>query len=210
MTERFYLTTFFLITIFFISPAFADVIEPGEKVITFDYQLTNIQDYPDYVFVLHGTPGPTMQVLNSSEFSFYKLSTCYIYAIPKSVFNQVNWDKMNDTELEEFLRNDSRVARSNLSLEGLYGSVNMGNPLESALVLLRIDSIQGNNLKIQKTKVIYGYSGGQKNEKTFQNQNQTPESSLPESSYLNYLYYLILPLVAVVGLIYILKKRKSS
>ncbi len=151
-----------------------------------------------------------MQVLNSSEFSFYKLSTCYIYAIPKSVFNQVNWDKMNDTEVEEFLRNDSRVARSNLSLEGLYGSVNMGNPLESALVLLRIDSIQGNNLKIQKTRVIYGYSGGQKNEKTFQNQNQTPESSLPESSYLNYLYYLILPLVAVVGLIYILKKRKSS
>jgi hypothetical protein len=86
----------------------------------------------------------------------------------------------------------------------------MGNPLESALVLLRIDSIQGNNLKIQKTKVIYGYSGGQKIEKTFQNQNETPESSLPESSYLNYIYYILLPLVAVVVLIYVLKKRKSS
>lgn len=210
MTERLYLITFFLITIFFISPAFADVIEPGKKVITFNYQLTNIQDYPDYVFVLHGTPGPTLQVLNSSEFSFYKLSTGYIYAIPSSVFNPFNWDKMNDTEVEEFLRNDSRVARSNLSLEGLYGSVNMANPLESALVLLRIDSIQGNNLKIQRTKVIYGYSGGQKIEKTFQNQNQTPEFSLPESAYLNYLYYLLLPLVAVVVLIYVLKTRKSS
>ena len=210
MTERFHLIVFLLITISFISPAFADVIEPGEKVITFDYQLTNIQDYPDYVFVLHGTPGPTMQVLNSSKFSFYKLSTCYIYAIPSSVFNQINWDKMNDTEVEEFLRNDSRIARSNLSLEGLYESVNMANPLESALVLLRIDSIQGNNLKIQKTKVIYGYSGGQKIEKTFQSQNQTPESSLPGSSYLNYLYYIVLPLVAIIVLIYIFKKRKSA
>lgn len=210
MIERLYLITFFFIIICFISPVFADVIEPGEKVITFDYQLTNIQDYPDYVFVLHGTPGPTMQVLNSSEFSFYKLSTCYIYAIPSSVFKQVNWDNMNDTEVEEFLRNDSMVARSNLSLEGLYGSVNMNNPLESALVLLRIDSIQGNNLKIQKTKVIYGYSGGQTIEKPFQNQNQTPDFSLPESSYLNYIYYILLPLVAVVVLIYVLKKRKSS
>lgn len=210
MIERLYLIVFFLIAIFFISPAFADVIQPGEKVITFDYQLTNIQDYPDYVFVLHGTPGPTLQVLNSSEFSFYKLSTCYIYAIPSSVFNQLKWDNMNETDIEKFLRNDSRVARSNLSLEGLYGSVNVDNSLESALVLLRIDSIQGNNLKIQKTKVIYGYSGGQKIEKPFQNQNQTPDSSLPESSYLNYLYYLLLPLVALVVLIYILKKRKSS
>lgn len=210
MIERLYLIVFFLIAIFFISPAFADVIQPGEKVITFDYQLTNIQDYPDYVFVLHGTPGPTLQVLNSSEFSFYKLSTCYIYAIPSSVFNQLKWDNMNETDIEKFLRNDSRVARSNLSLEGLYGSVNVDNSLESALVLLRIDSIQGNNLKIQKTKVIYGYSGGQKIEKPFQNQNQTPDSSLPESSYLNYLYYLLLPLVALVVLIYILKKRKSA
>ena len=117
---------------------------------------------------------------------------------------------MNDTQVEEFLMNNSQVARSNLALEGLYGSVTMYNPLESALILLSINSIHGNNMKIQKTKVIYGYSGGQKIEKTFQSQNQTPESSLPGSSYLNYLYYILLPLAAIVVLIYIFKKRKSA
>ena len=148
-------------TLLFISHAFADVIQPGEKAINFDYQLTNIQDYPDYVFILHGMPSPTMEILNSSEFSFYKLSTCSIYAIKKTDFNKINMSKMNDTEVETFLMNDSRVARSNLELEGQYGSVSIDNPLESALVLLRINSIQGNNLEIQKTKIVYGYDNGQ-------------------------------------------------
>ena len=77
---------------------------------------------------------PTMEILSSSEFSFYKLSTCSIYAIKKTDFNKINMSKMNDTEVETFLMNDSRVARSNLELEGQYGSVGIDNPLESALV----------------------------------------------------------------------------
>ena len=134
-------------------------------------------------------PTPTMEILNSSEFSFYKLSTCSIYAIKKTDFNKINWTKMNDTEVETFLMNDSRLARSNLELEGQYGSVSIDNPLESALVLLRINSIQGNNLEIQKTKIVYTYDNGQSVEKTFQNQNQTPEPSTSGNPF-NKLYLL--------------------
>lgn len=208
MTKK-YLIIFLIISLFSVPSAFADVIQPGEKAIIYDYQLTNIQDYPDYVFILHGMPSPTMEILSSSEFNFYKLSTCSIYAIKKSDFNKINWTKMNETEVELFLMNDSRVARSNLELEGQYGSVSIDNPLESALILLRINSIQGNNLEIQKTKIVYGYNNGQHKEAKFQNQNQTPEPST-QNSLTSYIYYLVVPIIAAIILIYIIAKRKSK
>lgn len=208
MTKK-YLIIFFIISLFSVPFAFADVIQPGEKIITFDYQLNNIQDYPDYVFILHGMPNPTMDILSSSEFSFYKLSTCSIYTIKRSDFNKINWTKMNETELETFLMNDSRVARSDLQLDGQYGSVGIDNPLESALILLHINSIQGNDLEIQKTKIVYGYADGQHTEAKFQNQNQTPPPT-NQNPLINYIYYLVVPIIAAIILIYIIIKRKSK
>lgn len=188
----------------------ADVINPGEKNIPFSYQLSNIQDYPDYVFILHGTPNPSMEVLNSSEFSFYKLSTCSIYAVPVSVFNQMQVYQMDDSRVSEFLNNDTRVARSTLKLEGTYGTVKEGDSLESALIVLNIKSIQGNNLDIQKEKVIYSYSDGQKIEKPFQNQNQTPEPSIMGPSWDSYLYFILLPLIALLAVVFIVIRRRSN
>jgi hypothetical protein len=150
-----------------------------------------------------------MEILSSSEFSFYKLSICSIYAIKKSDFNKINWTNMNETEVETFLMNDSSVARSNIQLEGQYGSVSVDNPLETALILLRINSIQGNNLEIQKTKIVYGYNNGQHIEAKFQNQNQTPPPT-NQNPLINYIYYLIVPIIAAIILIYIIAKRKSK
>nr|WP_319374810.1 hypothetical protein [uncultured Methanobacterium sp.] len=190
--------------------ASADVINPGEKNIPFKYQLSNIQDYPDYVFILHGTPNPSMEVLNSSEFSFYKLSTCSIYAIPVSVFNQTQVYQMDDSGVGEFLNNDTRVARSTLKLEGTYGTVKEGDSLESALISLNIKSIPGNNLDIQKEKIIYSYSDGQKVEKPFQSQNQTPEPSIMGQSWDSYLYFIVLPLIALFVVVFIVIRRRSN
>ena len=186
----------------------ADVIYPGEKQIINEYQISNINDYPNYIFILHGTPNPTLQVLNSSKFSFYKLSTCSIYAVPKNEFNQVHLDQMNQTEVDIFLSKDPKVASSNLKLEGLYSTVEEGNPLQSALVVLQINSIRGKQLDIQKTKIIFSYASGQNVEKEFQYQNQTPDPSAP-SSY-NSLYYLILPLLALLTIIIILLRRSRN
>jgi hypothetical protein len=188
----------------------ADVINPGEKNVPFSYQITNIQDYPDYVFILHGTPNPSMEVLNTSEFSFYKLSTCSIYAVPRNVFNQVQMDQMDENQMSAFLNNDSRVARSSLKLEGTYGNVNEANPLDTALIILNIKSINGNNLDIQKEKIIYGYNNGQKVEKPFQNQNQTPEPTSPELSLNYYLYSILLPIIALGIILFIIIRRKTS
>ena len=188
----------------------ADVINPGEKNVPFSYQISNIQDYPDYVFILHGTPNPSIEVLNSSEFSFYKLSTCSIYAVPRKVYNEVQIDQMDETQMSEFLKNDSRVARSSLKLEGTYGNVNEANPLETALIILNIKSIQGNNLDIQKEKIIYGYNNGLKVEKPLQSQNQTPEPTSPGPSWDYYIYFIVLPIIALGIIVFIIIRRKTS
>jgi hypothetical protein len=187
----------------------ADVINPGEKNVPFSYKIINIQDYPDYVFILHGTPNPSMEVLNTSEFSFYKLSTCSIYAVPLNVFNEVQMNQMDETQLSAFLNNDTRVARSNLKLEGTYGNVNQANPLETALIILNIKSIQGSNLDIQKDKIIYGYNNGQNIEKSFQSQNQTPEPTSPGLSWDYYLYFIVLPIIALGIILFIIIRRKT-
>lgn len=195
---------------FLILPVSADVINPDEKNIPFSYQLINIQDYPDYVFILHGTPNPSLEFLNSSEFSFYKLSTCSIYAVPRTVFDSVQLSQMDDKQVELFLNNDSRVARSNLTLRGLYGTVNVADTLESALVMLKINSIQGNSMDIQKEKVIFTYNNGQKIEKPFMTQNQTPEPGAPPSTWDSYVYYIIAPILAISALLLILFRRKNT
>ena len=201
---------FLLILISITGTSSADVINPGEKNIPFSYQLSNIQDYPDYVFILHGTPNPSMEVLNSSEFSFYKFSTCSIYAVPGTVFNQMQINQMNDTQVSGFLTSNPQVARSDLKLEGIYKTVNEANPLENALIILNIKSIQGNNLEIQKEKVIYTYSTGQKVEEPFQSQNQTPEPAITGQSWDSYIYFIVLPIIALAIILFIITRRRSN
>ncbi|MDO5836281.1 MAG: hypothetical protein Q4P17_07200 [Methanobacterium sp.] len=188
----------------------ADVIDPGEKNVPYSYKISNIQDFPDYVFILHGIPNPSIELLNSSEFSFYKLSTCSIYAVPRNLYNQMQIDQMNESQVSEFLNNDSRVARSSLKLDGTYGNVNQANPLDNALIILNIKSINGNNLNIHKEKIIYGYKNGQNVEKPYLSQNQTPEPTFPGTSWDYYIYYMLLPLIALGVIIFIIIRRKSS
>lgn len=188
----------------------ADVIDPGEKNVPYSYKISNIQDFPDYVFILHGIPNPSIELLNSSEFSFYKLSTCSIYAVPRNLYNQMQIDQMNESQVSEFLNNDSRVARSSLKLDGTYGNVNQANPLDNALIILNIKSITGNNLNIHKEKIIYGYNNGQNVEKPYLSQNQTPEPTFPGTSWDYYIYYMLLPLIALGVIIFIIIRRKSS
>lgn len=146
---------FLLILLSFTSVAYADVIEPGMKNIIFNYEVSNIQNYPDYVFLFHGTPSPPYEIINSSEFSFYKLSKVSIYAIKKSDFNENELKNMDSQDLENFFKNDPRVIMSNIELQGSYKSVDITNPLEKALVVLNITSLNGNKMEIKKAKVIH-------------------------------------------------------
>jgi len=167
--------------------SFADVIEPGTRNIDFYYQISNIDNYPQYVFLAHGNPSPQVEILNSSEFSFYKLSTVSIYAIKKTEFN------MNDIQLQNFFINNSKLITSNIKLEGSYGNVGMDSSLEKVLIELQIISINNTEMNIKKSRVIYIYADGSKQENNIENQNV-----LPEPSKQNSLWYFLIPVLAMV------------
>ncbi|MGF7119251.1 hypothetical protein [Methanobacterium oryzae] len=207
----FFSIIFLLILLSTTSVAFADVIEPGMKEIKYYYKISNIDNYPDYIFLAHGTPSPTVEIVNSSEFSFYKFSTVSVYAIKKSDFSENELKNMDDEELEDFFKNDSRVIPSDIELQGSYKNVVIANPLDKALVVLEVTSINENKLEIEKSKIIYRYVDGTEEEEKFVDQNITPEPSKNSVSFWSsQLFYVIISFLAiiVIGVILIARRYK--
>lgn len=191
----------------FSSVSYADVVEPGMKNIKIYYETNNTQNYPDYVFLIHGNPSPSLEIINSSEFSFYKLSTVSIYAISKSNFNE-NELNMGDSAINNFLQNNNDLIKSDIVLEGASKSVSINDPLEKIIITLNINSINGKTLNITKSKVTYIYNDGSTEEETFKDQNSTPEPSKNSTSFwVNNLFYIILPLLAIIAIVVIIIKR---
>lgn len=200
-----------LILAFNISSAYADVIEPGKKEIKLSYKISNINSFPMYVFLLHGSPSPQYEILNASEFSFYKLSTASIYAVKRSSFNMDSLNQNNQGVVEDFFKNNSNVIHSNLELEGSYGTVDQNNQLNGALIVLEIVSVNENALEIEKSKIIFSFTDGTTQEKAFKAGNTTPvPTKTKQIAIIDYLWYLILPLLAAIAIICILLYRRKE
>lgn len=195
----------FLILGFLLSPSYADVIEPGQKNVPIYYVLNNINDYPGYVFLLHGSPSPDLMVLNSSAFTFYKFSAVNIYSVKKSDFNQASIEKMNLTQLDSYFNNNSKVSKSDLELEASYGTVSESSLLENATIILKIVSV--NPLKIEKFRIIYQYQNGKTDQQNYNQQNTTPPPSTPVPGNL-FFYYIFIPILAALIIIGILVYRR--
>jgi hypothetical protein len=174
-------------------------------VVPIYYVLENINDYPGYVFLLHGNPSPDFQVLNASPFTFYKFSVTSIYAVNQSGFNQAELLAMNTPELDSFFQNDSRVLNANLQLEAIYSTVSDTNPLENATIMLKVVSLDDTGLEIEKDRIIFGYQDGQTEEEGYVNQNTTPEAPPVEG---NLYWYYLLPILAGVAILVILLYRR--
>ncbi|HMK54680.1 MAG TPA: hypothetical protein VK444_07860 [Methanobacteriaceae archaeon] len=188
------LLIFLLAICFLLSPVYADIIEPGQKNVPIYYVLENVNDYPYYVFLLHGSPSPDLEVLNSSLFTFYKLSTANIFSVKKSDFNQAAVEQMNPTQLDVYFNNNSQVSKSDLELNAIYSTVSDSNPLENATIILKIVSV--NPLKIEKSKIIYYYQNGQSDQENYINQNFTPAPSATSNNM--YIYYILIPIIAAL------------
>ncbi|MDI6643499.1 MAG: hypothetical protein QME14_00445 [Methanobacteriaceae archaeon] len=173
--KLFYLT-FFIFLLSTTSAAYADVIEPGMKQVNLNYQISNINDYPDYVFLLRGIPYPDIEIINSSKFSFYKLSNVSIYAIKRDDFDASIINKSSE-EIQSFFENNSKLIKSDISLEGSYGDVKIENPLKEATIILEIKDINSTNLIIEKSKIIYTFEDGSQQEEIIKDQNDLPEPS---------------------------------
>lgn len=199
----------FLLLSFITSPGvYADVIDPDQKPVELYYQIININNYPDYVFLIHGNPSPSYQILNSTEFSIYKFSRASVYAISKKDFNPAELENMNHSELDYYFTNNRQVIPSHLEINGSYGTVNQLNPLEKVVIELEITSLNQTHLEIKKTQAKYIYRDGTVKKADFQDQNTIP----PEPSFIgsDHTWYFVVASAAFIIILLILMKRRRA
>lgn len=185
----------------------ADLIIPGTKSVNWCYEISNINDYPDYVFVFNEERVTGHKVVNQGDcFGFYKIGLTSIYAIKKTGFNE------SELNREFFEENNPKLIKSNIQLNA-FGSVEENDPLQKAVITLDIQSLSENNFNIQKSKVTYTYTDGTTEEKVFQSQEVMPEPS--KTAILPWwfakFWYIILPIVAIVliGIIFLIRRLKK-
>ena len=77
----------------------ADIIMPGQHSIQINNKITNINDFPDYVFVSGGLMCD-FSVINSEGIipGCYKFSNINVYAIPSSKFDEGVLNQLNNIE----------------------------------------------------------------------------------------------------------------
>lgn len=189
----------------------ADLIVPGTKSIISCYKVSNVGDYPDYVFLMYpvGVGAGYQTITSDSCLAFYKLVSPSIYAVKKTDFSESDIGE-NYTLQKNYFQNNSKVIHSDIQLTS-YGSVQENDPLNKVDITLRIASLNNGNLDIQKSKIIYTYTDGSSEEKVYPSQDITPGPSrraiLPW--WFTQIWYFILPVLAFVAIVLVLWFRKS-
>lgn len=184
----------------------ADILLPGEKPVNWCYEISNINDYPNYVFIFnHEYRGP--KVVNQGDcFNFYKFGSNGIYAIPKADFNE------GELNIESFGETEPSLIKSNIQLDDI-GPLKENDPLQAVVVTLRIQSLSGDIFDIQKSKVTYTYTDGMSEEKVFQSQEIMPKPSRTAVFpwWFARFWYVILPMLAIVltGVVLLARRLKK-
>jgi len=193
----------------------ADIIEPGMKEVDYCFQVENIKDYPEYIFLSYfQEPVGGYKVINQGDcVSFYKFSNPTIYAIKKDDFNE-NEIGSTDEEEKNYFQNNKNLIASGLSIKSI-GSVKESDPRQEVIDVYKIDSLDSTSLKISPLKVIYKYTDGTSEEKIYQSQpNSTETPQRPEPSkkitWLNMIWYIVLPLTALIIIIILIYRRTKK
>jgi hypothetical protein len=159
-----------LISIALFSSGLADILIKGEKNYNYEYNITNIKDYPDYVFltssVIHRWQYTS--IINSTTGLFgggYKLDSFRLHAAAASDFDkelffrqrdQYNPESVNCTE---YCQNNTQIATSNLTFPVAI-SLNESMGVDRIDVYLKIDDITNESLNISRTRTQYYYQNG--------------------------------------------------
>ena len=149
--------------------ASADVPVEGMKQANYDYVISNIKDYPEYVFLTSSAIwGWNYASIINSTGTFgggYKLDSFRLHAIKTSDFDQAKFFAARDQYNQEianctdYCRDNPKIVSSNLTLPKAT-SVNEIIPLKKIEIDLRIDSITDQALEISKTRMLYYYENG--------------------------------------------------
>lgn len=149
--------------------ASADVPVEGMKQADYTYVISNIKDYPEYVFltssVIWGWKYATIINSTGTFGGGYKLDSYEVHAIRASDFNRQKFLASRDeydreiANCTDYCRDNPKIISSNLTLPKAT-SVKEIIPLKKIEVDLRIDGVTDEALKITRTKMLYYYENG--------------------------------------------------
>jgi hypothetical protein len=205
----------FIVIFFNVSLVSADMIEPGKKLIHVQYKITNIDEYPDYVFLVYYF-SPMIGYLETTpdkEFSGYKFSSASIYAIQESEYLKINIGS-DDKEIKDFFENNPSLIQSNVRLTFLGKTVPDIDPLETQIILFEITDLTKTSVTLRLSSLQYRYTDGSSEEVTYPVDELTPAiihpSELPEPSSRQIIgaWYFIVPTAAFFGIVVVIKTAK--
>lgn len=194
--------------------ASADLIAPGTKYITISNKITNIADFPEFVFII-GNNGPNCQpqIINSSGIinGQYKFCNPSVFAVQKAVFNETKYYASFANGSESW---DYYVSR-NLMAEIIKGiktseTVPESSPLTERNVEYKIDASML-------------WAAMETGDSRVQNANNTPanisNNSLNNPEELqkqvnnkynsNLYFYIIVPIIALIIILYLLLRKRQ-
>ena len=150
--------------------ALADVKVEGWRDLSYDYIISNINDYPDYVLLtssnIWGWKYASMINSTGSFGNGYKLDDFIVHAIKASDFDRDlflshrdEYDP-NTVNCTDYCQNNSKIVSSSSLMLPKATSIEEILALEKIEVFLKIDNITDQALNISKTKTLYYYENG--------------------------------------------------
>jgi len=182
----------------------ADVMMPGQKSVSWCYEISNIGDYPDYVFIITGHV-IGYEIVKEDCFTFYKNAQPYIYAIAKNEFNETELSGLLSEGVEN-LNNylEQNFPKSDITLEA-FGTVPEDDPLKDVVITLQIRSLDENTFDVDKSMITYTYADGTSEEKVFQRQDVLPDRSKKAFPFL----YIVISVIAIAAIALISRKFRK-
>lgn len=190
---------FFLLSILFSFPVIvsADIISPMSKGVEYCFQILNIKDYPDYVFISshngYGSGGFNLihegdcispyfpeTILAIKKYDFDKMSLGTEKEI--NVFNDpyISIREEDDKQREIYeekvgaLFSSPKLLNSGIEIDGIRETF-IFSDVEKIVDVLRINNIYKNNFELVKSEVIYTYTDGKSDVVKYKNQETMPK-----------------------------------
>jgi hypothetical protein len=157
----------------------ADIAVEGMRQYDYNYSITNLGEYPDYVFLTSSAIWGwefASEINGTGSFSGgYKLDGFQVHAIKAKDLDQgmLNGSASDDeaqAARKEYFEGNKDIVSSNLTLP-VAASLEEALGLKNITVHLKVNSINESSLNISETEVVYGYLDGRTEELPVEDDN---------------------------------------
>ncbi|MEK6937323.1 MAG: hypothetical protein AABW58_04600 [Nanoarchaeota archaeon] len=210
-----YLILAIILSLILIQNVNADILPYGRRYIESCYQISNADNFQEYIFILDEQISRPKKLDLNDCFAVNKNGEATIFAIKKDLFDENEFNEKFDKytynyedKINYFKKPELKNSDLNLRIYPLPKS---NDPLRKTVIILNIKELNENSFTIRKEKILFTYEDGTSEEKNFISQDIWPEPSkkalLPW--WFAEFWFAILPFLALIIMIGIfIYKRK--